>query len=291
MSKKQEATSNVEQGLRVGPSVYDFLYQDVRRVGSLLAQFEPSGHLQSIKHLDGYSETAESNKTLKPTLNLAALKIEGSADDKFSDSNTHSAERAYDPLWVNAISLLTYLQNADLLKRNLNDARLGQIVLASGGLQVFDMATLQRLWSEPKILQEVLAQIGEKDSASRQQIQKKTGILKLLSIMPHPVQAVLNTGDHKIWAVLNDSSLETSAASIFLKYGTHVEGEWNMLGVLDAFPDSQDTASGREDDPEANNLIDLMAKLKDLARRLGRPAAAYGMTPLLIFRQIVTSVS
>jgi hypothetical protein len=236
MSKKRETTSDGEQGPPAGPSVYDFLYQDVRRVGSLLAQFDPSGHLQSIKQVDGYSESSESGKHLKPTLNLAAVQIEGSADDKVSEGNSHSAERAYDPLWVNAISLLTCLQNADLLKRHLNDARLGQIVLASGSLQVFDLAILQRLWPEPKLLQDVLTLLGVKDSSTRQTPQKRTEILKLLSVMPHPVQAVLNTGERTIWVVLNDLGLETPAASIFLKYGTQVEGEWKMLGILDAFP-------------------------------------------------------
>jgi len=291
MSKKREVTSDVEQGPAAGPSVYDFLYQDVRRVGSLLAQFDPSGHLQSIKHLDGYSESSESGKHLKPTLNLAAVKIEGSADDKASESNSHSAERAYDPLWVNAISLLAYLQNAGLMKRHLNDARLGQIVLASGSLQVFDLAILQRLWPEPKLLQDVLTQLGVKDSSARQTPKKRTEILKLLSVMPHPVQAVLNTGEQTIWAVLNDLGLETPAASIFLKYGTQVEGEWKMLGILDAFPDSETGADPAKDTLGTNNLLDLMTRLNPLARRLGRPATAYGMTPLLIFRQIVTGVS
>jgi hypothetical protein len=61
MSQNGVKASDPEPDGQSTDSVYDFLYHDARRVASLLAQFDPSGHLTGIKQ----TESAESGSGMK----------------------------------------------------------------------------------------------------------------------------------------------------------------------------------------------------------------------------------
>src|SRR3954453_2605752 len=59
----------------------------------------------------------------------------------------------------------------------------------------------------------------------------------MVSVMLHFIQAHLLGDSLSIWLSLIEGSLVGSAGDIVLKHGAFVPGYWNMLGVLDAFPD------------------------------------------------------
>ena len=104
-------------------------------------------------------------------------------------------------------------------------------------------------------------------------------------MLPHSIQAALR-GENTVWCCLQNDGMTTPADDLLLKHGIAVRGEWSLLGILDAVPDSEAPA---DDLPPAagDNVATLMRALAPFARQLlGRPPGHYGVTPLLIFREI-----
>jgi hypothetical protein len=128
MSKSVEKASEKGHEEPQSDSFYDFLYYDARRIGSFLAQFDDSGHLQQVRQSDTARKGIE--KGFKITAGAGAPLV-GSGNVGFEkqpyDTGSESSERIYDPLWSNARTLLDYLKAADLIGRDLSTARLGQL--------------------------------------------------------------------------------------------------------------------------------------------------------------------
>jgi hypothetical protein len=79
---------------------------------------------------------------------------------------------------------------------------------------------------------------------------------------------------------------------LLLKHGVGIEGTWSMLGVLDALPisgfDEMKADLSQVTAAESLGALGLLlGKLGPAIRRmLGRPDGSYGITPLLIFREV-----
>lgn len=54
-------------------------------------------------------------------------------------------EGTYDPVWTNAIDLLTYLNERGMIQRDIRQAHTGQFVMAKGTLGIIDLALLQTI--------------------------------------------------------------------------------------------------------------------------------------------------
>ena len=94
-------------------SVYDFLYHDIRRVGSYLAQFDDAGHLQSV--IESRTARQGVRRGWKATLGIGDLVPglpggpEASLERGPLEAGSETSERVYEPLWTNARTLLDYL--------------------------------------------------------------------------------------------------------------------------------------------------------------------------------------
>lgn len=116
-------------------------------------------------------------------------------------------------------------------------------------------------------------------------------------MLPHTIQARLIVNrDESVWCSLREEGLVISASDLTLKHGVTVSGQWTMVGVLDALPEAG--ASGAPSEaalaefgssaaagtaPFSELMFHLTPAIRGL---LGRPFLAYGLTPLVIFRQI-----
>lgn len=181
----------------------------------------------------------------------------------------------------------------------------------SGSLSVVDLSVLQKLWTVPAVKKLVQAGMEEdtapqQNRAERRRAPKKGGdnsatdvmdlFIPLMSALPHSVQARLRTAEHdSVWCSLQENNMITPSSELLLKHGANVSGEWSMLGVLDALP------AGEEDNDLHQTLSTLelasspmgqmMIALQPLLNiGLGRPASAYGVTPLLIFRSVIAAM-
>ena len=276
--------SNGVSGPTERSSVYDFLYHDPRRIASFLSQFTQYGQPQSLSRSESTAETSSTKNVVAGKAGLLPLgSLAGSGETAESESANEALTTTYDPLWQNALALLDYLQQRKLIQRDVAQARIGQFVLIQGDLDVVDLGTLGRAWSESPFKKLALAAsgVGPGTRKGQQRTETEAG-LSFIKLLPHSIQATLR-GTISVWCCLQSAGMVTPADDLLLKHGVTVQGRWSLLGILDAGPDSHlpDSAS-----PNVQDLVGLMRMLAPSARQLlGRPADHYGVTPLLIFRE------
>jgi hypothetical protein len=283
VSKTQKQISSVASDLVENDSVYDFLYHDPERIASFLAQFNPHGHLKSLLLSEGDGESSGTSNSLTGKAGVpGVVGLDGTNTDSTSNSVSESMARTYDPLWLNALSLLDFLQQKEMLCKDVASANIGQFVIATASLWVVNMDLLKSILASPKLKAELLKQTGSINHSKGGNLTPLALAFELLSIFPHGVQAHLISTNANMWCSLKESGLSTSAGDLFLKHGTSISGAWTVVGVLDAKPDSGSLLVS----PFAEGMIGAVAGLAAVSRPLiGRPSHYYGITPLLIFRR------
>ncbi|TCT35361.1 hypothetical protein [Martelella mediterranea] len=314
MSDEKKTQSGAAQGHQSTDSVFDFLYYDAHRVGSFLSQFDDFGHLQALSRHESAGRGKSEIGRVSGSGGVPGIVKGGGHHETGTSAGYHQeAQHTYDPYWSNALSLLDYLQDRNMLDREVKTARIGQIVLFSGGLSVRDLGLIQNAMKLPSV--SALISSGGQENESRQVRRRKEKKpssepsaeafgLELLGLLPHGVQMELQSGDKSFWASLREDGLVVSSSDLFLKHGVTLPGEWFVLGILDAIPGIDDEESFVAGDTSAQNasqsrepsypsaieqsvfaaLIDqLVPAAKTL---LGRRGDQYGVTPLMIFRQV-----
>lgn len=275
-------------------SVYDFLYYDSQRIGSFLGQFDPDGLLQSRKRVAGIGRSSQdkSNHAIKggiPTV----VGAEGAYENQVGERYDKSAEHTYDPLWANALQFLEYLEDKNLISRKITESKLGQFVLYRGSLLINDMALLKAMAENSTLRRWLATGLDDtKPSGPRQTKGQPTSeaelVLSLIPILPPLIQATISSEETNIWSALNPNQLLLPTGDLMLKHGSTIAGEWSILGILDAFPDFMNT-SNRSSDSDLNGAMGNFANL--LRPIVGRPSGHYGITPLIIFREVSTANS
>jgi hypothetical protein len=231
------------------------------------------------------------------------LKGQVSLERQWNTEGKEAAERVYDPLWANALTFLDYLEDRNLVERQITRVRIGQFVLASGCLSILDLGTLKGMWDLPSVrkLLEAGAQNEQgmdqnRHERRRQHLERRTTDkdslpptaqigLDLITRLPHAIQARLTSDETSIWCSLPENNLTVQSSDLALKHGSIIPGVWHMLGILDALPDGSEAAVKPQSLFEP--IVNIMEQLAPLTRQLlGRPPQAYGMTPLLIFRAV-----
>jgi hypothetical protein len=293
-------------------SVYEFLYHDVARVASFLAQFETYGVLLNTKatEIAGRSTTTKGLVSAKGGVPLIA-EGQASLDRGVTAEELETAERSYDPLWANAKTFLDYLESESLLQRGLSGAKIGQFVLVSGELSVLQLTLLKSLWTGPGFKEKAIetqianamaalmgasqmaASAGAKKNQDQTAVAKQTRAnalagMELIASLPHTIQATIQGNDTSVWCVLAESALIPAASDITLKYGSLImPGTWHALGILDAMPSPIPEQVPIVPSEKPVHIGPVLHNISNLARTLmGRPPEAYGLTPLLLFREV-----
>lgn len=283
-------------------SVFDFLYYDARRVGSLLAQLTGDGVLQGLKRTDATAKIARLDNQMQGKVSLAVAGASGAQTDSTTDEAREGLERSYDPFWANARGLLDLLDAHDLIWRDLDSAPIGQPVLASGALVMLDLGFLREVWKRPVIKKLIITQAAAAQAlaaGSRQQrraTEKKPAppneaevALDLIDLLPHTVQGTLVLPDAEVFFTIQPDGLVTPPGDLMLKHGTHLGDAWHVLGLLDAVPglptdkQLQDMTIVGAGSQFAQIVTGLAQPVQQL---MGRPLSAYAVTPLAIFREV-----
>jgi hypothetical protein len=304
MSKSGEIASDAAQDGVNQDSVYDFLYHDVRRVASFLSQFDSSGHLTGIKQVEAVGQQEAEEGSVQAAANVVVARATGAFINRRGSSESETSERTYDPLWTNALALLDYMKERDLLTRDLRSARMGQFAIVSGHLMIMDLAMLKAAWEQPdikKVVRESAKPIVAKANSREQRRAAKPPVVNeidilfaLLKLLPHSLQARVLSDGFSVWCSLDESAVVGRASDLMIKHGTLIGGQWTMVGVVDAFPYDPEYVT-ENGEPLAAILASLATtpvgqlavQLAPIAQQLlGRPPTAYGMTPLMIFREV-----
>lgn len=307
MSKNAVTVSKEERGEAESASVFDFLYHDSRRVASYLSQFDNSGLLTGVTQSESASKGSKRGKRVGfgGTTPLGGGNIELEIGP--GEAGSESLVRVYDPYWANALQFLDVLEERGMIQRDLDEANIGQFVLVSGHLSIQDLGMMKEAWKAPSIQRKVKGGVGAgKKMANMTAAQKATLreeeentqlFLDMIQIMPHSVHAhmIALQGDDSprlVWCVLNQENLVTVASDIALTYGAMMSGQWSIIGILSAQPEYiTPDLNGTFDENDlglTESIIGQITKLLTPIVRvsLGRPSAAFAVTPLLIFREV-----
>ena len=257
-------------------SVYDFLYVDAKRISLLLSQFGTDGVVTEL------SRVTEENSETSGEVNIQIVKFGG------KDGEKSAINRRFDPQWL--VPLIFLKEIKDLIVRELTKARIGQFVLVSGELSISDLGILKQLWGIPHFQDIATAgmtqSLDPKDRKSAIASFKK--MFSIIEVLPHGTRAeLIDKGHRSIWAPMRDNFLVVSSSDLLLNHGSIVAGEWSIIGILDALPDGigaqNDGTSSMFGGPLGQFMGVFGPKIREL---LGRPQGSYGVTPLIIMREI-----
>lgn len=311
MSKIKATTSNPEDAASRSRSVLDFLYNDSRRIGSYLSQFEV-GHLQQLTQSKGAErakkENSDSNfKGSVPAIVTGELKY----GEQTSVAASENLVRVYDPLWSNARAFLDHLSENELIQRDIAQAHIGQFVLVSGSLIVSDMHMLKDMWASPVVQGFIKASaeqaVDEPEAAALNRAQRRAAgkssktqksapsetdlTVALLQHLPHSGQMHIINDEFAVWGSAVEGAMVGLMSDLVLKHGAKIAGQWSMLGILDAYPFREDEMMTGIEMVRAGMTMENVSKVAlqlapAIRQALGRPLLSYGMTPLLVFREV-----
>ncbi|MCA1406130.1 hypothetical protein I6F26_21020 [Ensifer sp. IC3342] len=173
-------------------------------------------------------------------------------------------------------------------------AGVGQFVRVSGSLQIHDLGALKSIWEIPAIKRQMGLGQSKKGRGSAPGINELEIGIEMVKVMPHGITARMASSGHspvETWSTLAPEFITGSTSDLFLKHGARISGQWTMIGVLDAEPDLITTTNYSEEQNNflfaTNGLAHLLDLVMPIARAfLGRPSGAYGITPLVIYREV-----
>jgi hypothetical protein len=267
-----------ERDRESGDSVYDLLYADHTRVGIYLSQFNDHGALTQLAR----SVQATDKKDFKGNVGFASMGGDSSQQTGLT--------KTFDPRWAQCLALMDELYSRDMINAEHDTANIGEFVLASGSLIVADTETVQRLYKNPAIRQLAAANAARAAAAGMGNAATDADFEALQEIPPQ-VQAHLQTSAGVVWSTLRPEGMITPPAEMSMKYGVSVDGRWSILGVKDANPtppatvadDLKELQLRYADNPFHFHVFEMVTRLRTW---LGRPLNCYGITPLVIFREI-----
>jgi len=301
-SEKDAKASGAGHGDQRKDSVFDFLYHDTGRVESFLAQLDESGsgYMSGITLTESSASSKRRNSRMSAKGSIGVLEGKWERGKSPVEEESESSARTYDPLWINALSLLDHLYEHELLSRDDHSLRIGQFVLLSGTIRMVNMKVLAKVWDMPVFkrivygaddqpLNRAQRRSGARPSnqQSRPSDQDHTELgMSILKDMPHSVQAyMIDESGIDIWSNLSSTALVVPPDDIILKHGTRIDGTWRMLGIVDALPDA--VSHHADNESFGGEFANAMLQMIPVARQLlGRPKNHYGVTPILIFREV-----
>jgi hypothetical protein len=251
-------------------AVHDFLYVDRVRVSALYAQLFPQGTLTSVRTTSEQAFADDKNVGS----DVKILKLEA----KSSTSGHEGIEHVFDASWSVPLEVLSGLKDRSLIRRSLKDPHLGSIVLLDAHLRIIDYATMKDLW-EPAF----------RAFAGEAQAKAMKDLISFVKSVPHTMHAHFLTSEAFLWASLEPENLTVPSADIVLKHGGLVSGLWKVLSVLDAFPiygpapELRSWSAGQATDG-------VLAAINILRTQIGRPQDWFGVTPLMIYRDIPADI-
>jgi hypothetical protein len=181
------------------------------------------------------------------------------------------------------------LFEAGYIGSELEGARIGNLVLIKGGVSIFDLRLLKSMWQFMGDLlsqQEAAGIVNVKERQRIQASKKKEldSIAQIVSTLPHSIQGTFLTEDHEAWFTLEPIHMRINPEDIVFKHGCDLEGEWHMLGIVDALPDDGTLNIDAFTRVSTQVEAGLRVMLLGLRTALGRPSQRYGITPIIIFR-------
>lgn len=263
--------------------IYDFIYLDTKRLTSFLAQLEDDGVLLSIKNTKHIEEE-------RKDLGSVGISVATRATTENNETIGKQSEKHYDSSTSALYSVIDRLDELGFIQKRIGDVAMGQLLLCSGTITFQDIRMMRNLWDPimKLVIHQESNQLGHKNNKVLLQNKSKEAdmIKSIISALPHALLMTLVSDGKFLWSSLEEEHLKINSDDITLKHGATFAGHWHVLGVLDAKPDDQ-IEHPANSPTMGNGLFDGMVEMLSAVRTLlGRPANAYGITPVAIFRTV-----
>lgn len=266
----------------VGNSLYDFIYINHEALSLYNAQLDKDGLLTHQVITKSVSDQQ------KNQLGASAKIISGGLENQSSVSE--SMQSNFDASRAMPLNVIRELNRLGLIQKDIEKAKLGQIVLFSGRLQIVDYALMASL-----IRPAMHMHIHEMPSKTpNDKINKKSkqaeldAFANLIEQMPKLVQFRLFDDNNSAWGTISAGNLMVHSLDFVMKHSITIPGQWHILAVLDAVPDKDDET---EIDSAALKYMTQMESgyveaFMHLRGMMGRRLEEYGVSPLAIFRKV-----
>jgi hypothetical protein len=259
----------------------DYAYVDTSRLAYYYGQLSENGLVTQSKHT--------SKTTGKDTGKLEVKAVMVSGLGQVETSSERSIELQVDPSYTRPQETLDALYTAGFVGSGLSNARIGNLVLTKGHLSIFDIRMLKEMWMHIAGItaqQETANIASPKDRQKAFEARKKEAqsTAEIISKVPHSVQGTCVTDQGDAWFTLQTEYMRINAEDLVFKHGCDLEGEWHVLGIVDALPDNMTEPSPGQSHVTSELEVGLRMMLAAIRNALGRPPHRYGITPLLIFR-------
>lgn len=310
VSTKQRMKSAKAANDQKDELVYDFLYFDTERIASFLAQLNDLGQLQSISNNENKKENKSSTTAGEGKVGAGFFNAGLEVNQTKSSEENKTLNTVYDARWLNALNFLNIAEQKKLINNDIKTSAIGQLVLFSGNVFIYDSSIASGIMTNEKIKRQVL-----RDSlVSNQREKRKNNAIEAMgsdnmsglefgievsNAIPTSIQFCMRNGDILTWSSLDEKNMTIRPLDLILKHGLAISGNWSVIGILDAVPTLSDKdeptifAENKGDHqlpifPFGQHCEFLGRQVYSLVRKFfGKPNSFYGVTPLLIFRSVI----
>lgn len=279
----------MEQTKPITKSLFDFIYLDRDKLGSLYAQIFEHGLLLTSKHTRNHSDTTGSKSTsgLKMEAKADAL-LAGAKAETSGNQENHTnriagigAEDTYDAYYATPINLLNKLDELGFINRGLNEnSQYGQIVLISGEVRLSDIGIIRDLWYP---MNERIFKEASKDAKmakeAKNNLNSMNNLKPLVESLSKNIIFTLQTENYSAWSNLKREFVLIETQDFILKNSEWIPGKWFCLGIIDSLPSD----SNRFEDRDG---VNVNTALREARSFFEVNPNYFGITPIVIFRNI-----
>lgn len=273
----------VDQNLPSEEYLCDYVYIDNLRLSHYYAQLSKNGLVTGLK------KTAKEIGKQGSQLNLKAPIIGGQIAGERTTEEWQ--ELQIDSAFSRPQETLDALYSADFIGQGFADARMGALILAKGAISLFDIRMMKEIWpfmgnfvAESKSAH--IQNIKERQRVAAAEKKEFDHLASIISRMPHSLQGNLSAEQQAAWFTLKPDCMLVNPEDLTFKHGSDLKGEWHVLGIVDALPDSIEEADEVPFTMPTNIEFAMRTMLGGLREMFGRPKDRFGLTPLMIFRVI-----
>lgn len=264
-------------------SIFDFFYLDNSKIKSFYAQLNGLGALNSLKNTSQVGDT----RKLEATVGMPT--VTGGRMGNDHTVNTTS-EHLYDGLPTMPREMINRLDELGFIYRDLTPDNLGALVLLKGYLNITDIEVMKGV-VDPTI-KFMFNNLPTNSGAERAELKKlqdqMSPLIEFIKNIPFALSCNLFVKTEEVdsltevWMSLAREDMSSTIHDINFKHGDKLAGQWYVLGVLDAIPNSLDNNKNLL--PDNDEMDQLRKSMSEMMKMFGRSEEAYGMTPIAIFR-------
>lgn len=273
----------------INEKIFDFLYSDHTRVASILSQLDGAGDLKSTQRVSGKTKGDERKISAK----VPILSGQKTIDTEYN----RELRQEYDPLWINSKTLISNIMAKNQGKEFV-DYNYGDLKIISGKLICMDQSIFNALLKSPSIINQLSQGMGTENDENRSSKAKKQNKQDLANIvrdfiqtLPLGVVFTLITETDVFWFNIKREYLQLQDLDIPLKFPFEIGGTWHVAGIIDALPSDYYTLEKEVESLGQKRVFSqgielITGMITPMVGLFGRPADAYGLNPVTIFREL-----